>query len=327
MWLFCLVPFICPLFTLHPVYKSQVPSGHSPVGTHLNTSSSHFTASSHPQCPAAQSVPRSPVWILTAHYLLDHLHYTIKTLKEKEHIKVYGNTYDFVWTPGHEGIPENEHVDSLAKEAAKGKSSPCHTLPPSLHKPLPQSLSAIKLQLHQKTSLQWKKSWANSPWFAKCKSFYPFPSHKHLQFFKSFSCHYASLLVQACSGHIPLNKKAPFPKCPHCNNSQSDTLQHVLLSCPQHTAVQHTLICKFGLSSMSFSFLLTHKKATSHTLKLLASTKHLKHPQFSLPILTLSNFHSFLYFRPLVYTVLTHLFFAYISLSLNAFILSALLYA
>jgi len=53
------------LFALRLVYKPQIPAGRSPVGTHLNTSSSPSTASSHLQRPAARSAPRSPVRILT----------------------------------------------------------------------------------------------------------------------------------------------------------------------------------------------------------------------------------------------------------------------
>ena len=57
------------MFTLRLVYKPQVPSGCSPVGTHLNTLSSHFTASSHLQCPVARSAPRSPAQILTGFHI------------------------------------------------------------------------------------------------------------------------------------------------------------------------------------------------------------------------------------------------------------------
>ena len=83
-----------------------------------------------------------------AHYLLDHMHNAAKALKEKEQLKANGNSerlfLHIIWTPGHEGIPENELVNSLAKEAAKGKSSPHLSLPPLLCKLLPQSASTVK---------------------------------------------------------------------------------------------------------------------------------------------------------------------------------------
>jgi ribonuclease HI len=102
-----------------------------------------------------------------AHYLIDLFHDATKALKKKEQTKHNCDseplTLHIVWTPGHEGIPENELVDSLAKEAATGKSSPARSLPPSLCKPLPHSTSAIKQNLTQKISQLWKDSWMSSP--------------------------------------------------------------------------------------------------------------------------------------------------------------------
>jgi ribonuclease HI len=118
------------------------------------------------------------------HYLLDLLHDAASKLKSKECGKQSGIADNFllqvVWTPGHEGIPENEHVDSLAKEVAQGFSSPGHSLPPSLRKPLPSSASAIKQHLLSSTSVSWKTSWKASPRYAKSKHYYPVPSNKHL---------------------------------------------------------------------------------------------------------------------------------------------------
>ena len=53
------------------------------------------------------------------------------------------------WTPGHEGIPENERADEEAKRAARGDSSPDDQLPETYKRTIPISRSAA-LQSHHK---------------------------------------------------------------------------------------------------------------------------------------------------------------------------------
>jgi hypothetical protein len=84
------------------------------------------TPAQHPHPPPHQ--PRHH----PAHYLIDFFHDATKALKKREHTKRSCGSeplsLHIIWTPGHEGIPENKLVDSLAKEAAKGKSSPSRSL-------------------------------------------------------------------------------------------------------------------------------------------------------------------------------------------------------
>lgn len=227
------------------------------LGTHLLSSLSHHLRNpvicldNQPSIQAVANQKPHP-----AHYLLDHLHDATKSLKQKELRKPNGIFGDFTllltWTPGHEGIPENEHADKLAKEAAKGLSSSRHSLPSSLRRPLPTSAPATKQRLLQKINSQWRISWSKSTCFIKTKHFYPSLSQKHLLFTRSLSCRYASLLIQARSGHILLKQylhrinKAPSPECPLCEEGQLDTTQHVLLSCPKNAAPRRALIRKFG---------------------------------------------------------------------------------
>jgi ribonuclease HI len=272
----------------HTVYEAEIVG--LLLGTHLLSSLSRrlhnpiICIDNQPSIRALANQKPHP-----AHYLLDHLHDATRLLKLKERNKPNGITDDFslhlTWTPGHENILENEHADKLAKEAAKGLSSPRCSLPPPLRKPLPISASATKQHLFHNINSQWKSSWSKSTRFEKTKHFYPSPSQKHLQFTRSLSRRYASLLIQARSGHIPLNQylhrinKAPSPECPHCKQGQMDTPQHVLLSCPKNAIPRNALLRKFGRSSLSLPFLLSHKPAIPHALKILAQTERLHPPQ------------------------------------------------
>ena len=160
----------------------------------------------------------------SGHHILDHIHDLAAKLKLKEGLKARGSPNSFsalvVWTPGHEAIPENERADSLAKEAAQGSSSSRNRLPSPLKCPLPHSASATKQHLFKSVDTVWKSSWVKSSRFAKSKHLLPSPSHKPLSLTASLPRRLSCLLVQALSGHIPLNSylhrigKAPPPELP-----------------------------------------------------------------------------------------------------------------
>ena len=75
-----------------------------------------------------------------SHYLVNEAHKMLKAVKVQ-----HPTTKLLVrWIPGHMGIEGNELVDSDAKKAASGDSSPPHTLPAFLRNPLPVSSLATK---------------------------------------------------------------------------------------------------------------------------------------------------------------------------------------
>jgi len=58
-------------------------------------------------------------------YLVDIAHELIEAAQRKHE----GLRVELRWTPGHEGIPENERPGAEAKSAAQGESSPRHIQP------------------------------------------------------------------------------------------------------------------------------------------------------------------------------------------------------
>jgi hypothetical protein len=142
-------------------------------------------------------------------------------------------------------IEGNEEADRQAKnlKAAEGNTdSPTHRLPKVLRRRLPDSKSAIKQDLskHLRETVEWLP-------------------HKH-----------TSLLIQLCTGHVPLNKHlytikcADSPVCSACEDA-FETVHHFLIACPAHEPYCRALAHKLGCESWELTTLLSHP----NTLKLL----------------------------------------------------------
>ena len=87
------------------------------------------------------------------------------------------------------------------------------------------------------------------------------PSHSFLLATSHLSRAQASVLMQLCTGHIPLNyflhkiNKAESPVCPTCQLAD-ETVHHYLVDCPEFANERHTLAQTTGHNSKSIQHLL-----------------------------------------------------------------------
>ena len=160
----------------------------------------------------------------SGHYLMDIFHKTLCQFRQTTDIE----EFTIRWTPRHLGIPGNEESNTLAKEAAQGLTSDSQTLPSSLRrngKPrsLPYSQSAKKQHFRACTRLLHRQIFHVSPHAQVIRKIDPsMPSKKFLCTVEDLPKRHASILLQLCTGHAPLNKhlpcitKSPSLHCPHC---------------------------------------------------------------------------------------------------------------
>ncbi|KAF8575418.1 hypothetical protein K439DRAFT_1292883, partial [Ramaria rubella] len=124
----------------------------------------------------------------------------------------------FEWAPGHKGIPGNTHANTLAKEAAEGKSSLHASLQALLHRRLPASTAALKAHRKKTINTRWKDVWKLLPHYKN-----------------SLPRHTTSIMTQLCTGHIGLNvflkkiKAVDSALCSTCH--LPETVAHYLLYC------------------------------------------------------------------------------------------------
>ena len=156
------------------------------------------------------------------------------------------------WISSHSEVKGNEHADELAKEAALGRVSSRADLPPLLRKKLPTSASAIKQEHTEELKRHWHSLWLDSPRqqrFELVDDDFPFTSFRKWQ--DKLSRRQATLLMQVCSGHIPLNSflfkigKSDSKSCPACQvgavEAPAETVTHFLFHCSTFTAQRYTL--------------------------------------------------------------------------------------
>jgi ribonuclease HI len=183
------------------------------------------------------------------------------------------------WTPGHVGIAGNELVDSVAKAAAKGHSSPEHELPDELHDAIPWSHAAIQQKFDEATQRRAKARWTRSVRYNRMKKIdETLPSNTFIKLVKNRPRWQTGLLIRLRTGHAQLNKDlcdikaVDSAKCDHCSIAD-ETVKHFLIECPAHEHARRRLRAKLGYQKAgSIKFLLTDKTAIPELLRYVDDT-------------------------------------------------------
>ncbi|MBW0502317.1 hypothetical protein O181_042032 [Austropuccinia psidii MF-1] len=145
-------------------------------------------------------------------------------------LKLYANLQQWTehfpvrlyWCPGHVGIPENERVDKLAKQAAESQATSLHTI---------HTISLSSLKRHTASTL------ANNPLTTEEKARIGFRTSPKLitEALDLLEKGLVATIHQLRAGHVPLNdylhqiKRADSPMCQHCN--KRETPFHYLIKC------------------------------------------------------------------------------------------------
>jgi len=192
------------------------------------------------------------------------------------------------WISAHSEVQGNERADALAKQAAQGQSSNAADLPPLLCHPLPFSASAEKQAYTLEINTMWSEMWQSSPRRARMdhidKSF-PFKNFRKIQY--QLTRAQSSLLLQLCSGHIPLNAHlyrlncSNTDKCTACSEQigappAAETITHFLFHCPAYQNERHDLDNALGPHRRDLESILKSKKRTKDLLRYIGRTKRLK---------------------------------------------------
>ena len=192
------------------------------------------------------------------------------------------------WISAHSDVRRNEAVDKLAKEAARGRSSPRDSLPPMLRKALPASLSATKQRYHAEILRKWESYWDTSPRRSRLNTINAeFPFNTYRNKLHKLTRRQASIITQIQIGHFPLNGylhrigKAESDSCPKCRetepgNPRRESIDHFIFTCEAYEAERRELEEKVGEGNLNLEGITDSIKNMKALITFINRTKRLK---------------------------------------------------
>lgn len=208
---------------------------------------------------------------------------THRVIQEMERARRKGIKVTIQWTPSHKGIPGNEEVDLIAKQAA-GWDPDKKTVRPELRAPSYHiyTLRAAKKRMGKKrTREEWEKRWQSHPHGRTYYPYAPTPHKSHLAAHGDRKKALSSVIIQMKTGKIGLNSylhgirpdKATTDRCRGCLVHR-ETIHHVLIDCPSYRVDRRKYWREGAPHSLREIFTDTQKTVTAAKLMLSLALLH-----------------------------------------------------
>lgn len=161
--------------------------------------------------------------------------FTVSRARQQLNELALNNNVTIRWIRAHVGTEGNERADELAKQAA-------NDIPMGPEPTLPIPFATIKNYVNEYVYAQWKEYWLNIKDHRQTKLFYPEPRPESRKLIY-YDRNRFSRLVRGLTGHDFRRRHShildpdvePNPTCRFCQNSELETVEHLITTCPRFT--------------------------------------------------------------------------------------------